>query len=92
MWMVLGSLDKTMKPISWILIDNPKLNPDCGVDDGLAIEWDGGEEFYNYVEWLKYIVKNFLAPKSYVLNGRVRYEGESDGDIEYIVVEDNKIQ
>lgn len=25
-----------------------------------GIEWDGNEKFYNYVEWLKYIVTNFL--------------------------------
>ena len=60
-------------------------------DDGTAIEWDGGEKFYNYVEWLEYIIKNFLAPKDYVLNGAVNWQGESLDDMGIINVKDNVI-
>jgi hypothetical protein len=60
-------------------------------DDGTCIEWDGGEKFYRYVEWLQYIIKNFLAPKRYVLNGEVEWRGESWSDSGVIVAKDNAI-
>ncbi len=61
-------------------------------DDGLGIEWDGNEKFYNYVEWLNYIILNFLQPNEYVLNGTVVWEGESEDDEGRIIVTDNKIR
>lgn len=60
-------------------------------DDGMGIEWDGGEKFYNYVEWLQYIVSNFLEPKGYILNGSVEWQGEDRGDVGIIEVRDNII-
>lgn len=59
--------------------------------DGQGIEWDQGEKFYNYVEWLKYIIKVFLEPKGYVLNGEVSYRGEDRSDHGYICVENNVV-
>lgn len=41
--------------------------------NGRRIEWDGGEKFYDYVTWIEYIIKNFLKPKGYILNGSVRW-------------------
>jgi hypothetical protein len=60
-------------------------------EDGMGIEWDGGEKFYNYVEWLQYIVSNFLEPKGYTLNGNVSWQGEDRGDVGIIEVKDNNI-
>jgi hypothetical protein len=60
-------------------------------DDGTAIEWNGAEKFYNYVEWLKYIIDNFLVRWGYTLNGSVEWQGE-DSDIGRIVVVDNKVK
>lgn len=60
-------------------------------EDGIGIEWDGGEKFYEYVEWLEYIIKHFLEPKGYVLNGAVRYQGEEIGDVGRIEVKDNQV-
>lgn len=60
-------------------------------DDGQAIEWDGCEKFYNYVEWLKYLITNFLQPKGYVLGGTVAWQGESMDDRGKIVVTDNEV-
>ena len=60
-------------------------------EDGTEIEWDGGEKFYNYVEWLKYLIKNFLAPWGYSLNGEVQWSGEESGDLGIIVVKNNKV-
>lgn len=75
----------------------PKTQPGlwCGwrpTQEGMGIEWDGGEKFYNYIEWLQYIVTNFLAPKGYILNGEVTYQGEDSADFGKIVVKDNEIK
>lgn len=58
-------------------------------EDGMGIEWDGGEKFYNYVEWLEYLIENILAPRGYVLNGEIDWAGEESGDLGRIVVKDN---
>ena len=60
-------------------------------EDGTAIEWDGGEKFYNYVEWLKYIIQAYLAPWGYVVNGYVTWAGEDSGDLGRINVVNNKV-
>ena len=49
-------------------------------EDRMGIEWDEGEKFHCYREWLAYIIKNFLTPKGYVLSGKVHYQGEDDFD------------
>jgi len=60
-------------------------------DSGTAIQWDGGEKFYHYEQWLKYIIVNFLAPKGYILNGEVQYRGEDQEDFGILTVENNKV-
>jgi hypothetical protein len=55
------------------------------------IEWDGGEKFYKYVEWLEYIIEHFLKPWDRVLNGEVQWFGEDHGDTGIIVVKDNEV-
>jgi hypothetical protein len=49
-------------------------------DDGETIQWDGGEKFYNYVEWLEYLIEMILSPRGYVLNGEVEWQGEETDD------------
>lgn len=61
------------------------------INDKNELVWDKGEKFYNYVEWLEYLVKNFFAPKNYLLNGEVYWYGEDFGDVGCIKVEDNII-
>lgn len=60
-------------------------------EDGTQIEWDGGEKFYYYTEWLLYLIHKILAPNGYVLNGQVTWQGEETGDVGEIYVEDNKV-
>lgn len=60
-------------------------------EDGMGIEWDGGEKFYYYVKWLEYIIKNFLVPNKYKLNGEVTWQGEESDDFGKIVVKNNKV-
>ena len=60
--------------------------------DGTAIIWDGGEKFYNYVEWLEYLIENFLNPWGYVVNGEMHWYGEDRDDMGIIVVENNVVK
>jgi len=58
-------------------------------EDKQFIEWDQGEKFYSYVEWIYYIINRILKPKKYILNGEVEWLGEEQGDIGTIIVIDN---
>jgi hypothetical protein len=49
-------------------------------DDGEEIEWDGGEKFYCYTQWLAYICKHFLKPWGRTIKGQVSWEGEESDD------------
>jgi len=60
-------------------------------NDLTGIEWDGGEKFYEYVEWLTYLIENFLKPWGRVLSGEVEWEGEDRYDRGKIVVKDNVV-
>jgi hypothetical protein len=60
-------------------------------EDRLSLEWDSGEKFYSYTEWLVYLIHKVLAPNGYVLNGIVQWQGEENGDVGEIFVEDNRV-
>lgn len=60
-------------------------------EDGTAIEWDGGEKFYNYVEWIEYLIEKILAPAGYKLNGEIEWIGEDADDRGKIIVKDNVV-
>lgn len=68
----------------WIIGFNDK-------DKSLVLKWSGAEKFYDYVEWLEYIIINFLAPKNIILNGKIEWKGEDDRDIGTILVDNNSI-
>ena len=53
--------------------------------------WDEGEKFYDYVEWLEYMIDNFFDPLGYVLNGDVTWDGEESDDTGVIHVENNVV-
>ena len=58
---------------------------------GTAIQWDGGEKFYDYTQWLQYLITEFIEPWEYKLNGTVEWKGEEDDDSGTITVKDNII-
>jgi hypothetical protein len=60
-------------------------------DDGCELIWDGGEKFYNYVEWLDYLIDKILAPRGYTLNGECQWFGEERDDVGVIIVKNNKV-
>jgi hypothetical protein len=61
-------------------------------EEGDAIVWDGGEKFYNYVEWIQYLIDKILSPRGYILNGEVFWQGEDSDDEGKIVVKDNIVE
>ncbi len=58
-------------------------------EDRQTIEWDEGEKFYSYVEWIEYLIGKVLAPKGYKLNGLVLFQGEDVSDNGGIKIVDN---
>tara|TARA_R110002094_G_scaffold43628_1_gene55670 strand:- start:792 stop:1235 length:444 start_codon:yes stop_codon:yes gene_type:complete len=56
------------------------------------LEWDDGEKFYYYVEWLTYIIESILKPNGHLVNGTVNWHGEETGDSGVIRVTDNKVE
>jgi hypothetical protein len=59
--------------------------------DGRHIEWNGNEKFYEYTDWIEYIVEHFLQPWGYVLNGAVKWRGENFDDMGVILVIENHV-
>lgn len=60
-------------------------------EDGTALVWDGGEKFYDYIHWLRWLVKHFFKPNGIVLNGTIKWQGEEIGDLGVITVVENKV-
>lgn len=60
-------------------------------EDNAGIKWNGAEKFYDYTEWLQFIVEHFLKPWGYVLNGTVRWKGEDRRDVGRLVAQENVI-
>ena len=65
----------------------------CGwtVDDNGHIAWDGVEKFYEYVSWLEFLIRTYIKPWGYTLNGTIDYQGEDDEDFGRIIVADNEV-
>lgn len=61
-------------------------------EGGEALVWCGQERFYNYIEWIKYIVRKFVKRWGLVLDGEVMWQGESLGDVGKIVIKKNVIK
>jgi hypothetical protein len=61
-------------------------------EDGKYLQWNGGEKFYEYVKWLRYIIDNFLTRWNYKITGIVDWQGEEDSDKGRIIAKDNKLE
>lgn len=59
--------------------------------DGMGIEHNGSEKFYNYVEWMKYLIEHFLKPWGYKVSGTVSWQGDNPADRGMIIANDNEI-
>lgn len=62
-------------------------------EDHKYLMWDGSEKFYNYIEWLDYIMTNFIEPdeNQYLLNGNVLWRRDDFSDIGVISIKNNEI-
>jgi hypothetical protein len=60
-------------------------------ENGEQLEWDGGEKFYEYVEWLNYLIAHFFSKWNVMLNGEISWEGENKNDTGKIIVIDNVV-
>jgi len=61
-------------------------------EDGEGIAWNGGEKFHDYVEWINYLIEQFLKPWGYTLDGNVLWRGEDFHDEGLISVRANKVE
>jgi len=53
--------------------------------------WDECEKFYNYVEWLEYVIKYVFKGWGLKLNGSFEWRGDEWEDTGQIIVKDNVV-
>lgn len=56
------------------------------------VEWDGGEKFYEYVEWLQYLIDKVLKPHGVTISGSINYSGERADDNGVLVIENGVVR
>lgn len=59
--------------------------------DCQGIEWDGNEKFYDYEEWLQYLIDKVLTPADVNLLGSVAFSGEDVKDVGLLAIENGKV-
>lgn len=59
--------------------------------DGTALEWDGGEKFYEYVAWLRCLL-DMLKHFGYQVNGQSFWYGDDRNDRGRLDVKDNALK
>lgn len=60
-------------------------------DDGRFLQWNGAEKFYDYTEWVRYLIEHIFAAWGCVLNGEIEWRGEREGDEGVITVRVNVV-
>lgn len=69
----------------------PSLWCDWAPVDNSTLAWNGAEKFYDYAEWLQFIISHFLKPWGRTLSGVVSFQGENHSDRGIISVTDNNV-
>lgn len=59
--------------------------------DGTGLVWNGAEKFYDYIHWLRWLIKHYFKPRGITLNGELHWSGEEIDDNGILVVADNKV-
>lgn len=94
------SLDKEdVKPSKGTVLDYnspPKTQPGLWCQwliqkDKQTIKWDGGEKFYEYIQWIEYLINSVLKPRGYIVNGKVEWIGEDSFNDQGIITVKNNI-
>ena len=57
-----------------------------------VIKWDQNEKFYNYVDWIKYIIDKILKPNNFSLTGVVKWVGQDIFDKGEIRIKNNTVK
>jgi len=83
--------DELQKAINADIIKQPGLWCQWRLDDETTLAWDGSEKFYNYIEWLQYLIAHFFEPWGIKLNGESYWQGEDNSDMGKIEIIDNVI-
>jgi hypothetical protein len=60
-------------------------------DEGTQLYWDEGEKFYDYVDWLEYMIEKFFVPWGKKLDGVIDWDGEDSDDRGRIIVQANAV-
>lgn len=60
-------------------------------EEGTNLEWNGGEKFYNYTEWLQFLITHFFTVWDVTLNGEIQWRGEEWDDNGTITVIKNLV-
>ncbi len=55
-----------------------------------GLGWDNNEKFYDYVEWLQFIIDEILKPAGVKLTGTVNYSGDDPCDCGLLIVGDDQ--
>ncbi len=63
----------------------------CPSADGTSIGWNGNEKSYDMVEWMRYLIANFLERWGITANGELLARGEEFGDDWTLRVENNMV-
>ena len=61
--------------------------------DTESLIWDTEtEKFYEYIEWLEYLIDEVFSPNYYVLNGAMTWFGEDEDDLGLIKIKNNDLE
>lgn len=60
--------------------------------DGTKIIWSEEDYFYEYIQWLQYLLDNFLKPWGYIVNGQCEWQGQNSEDQGIIYIKDNTLE
>ena len=61
-------------------------------ENGKFLQWNGGEKFYCYTEWMGYVIDNFFKPWGVTAFGDIKWRGEDRSDRGVLVVKNNQVQ
>lgn len=73
----------------WVSTVDEHYEPD---GKGLEVSTDGDNKWYEYLDWLRYVIEHFIKPWGVSLSGEVRYEGDELGDSGTIFIKDNVVE
>lgn len=60
-------------------------------DGDQYLQWNEAEKFYNYVEWLQYLIDNYFKPWGVTLEGSILWRGEDFEDMGKICIDGDKV-